>query len=227
MLGELTGDKRLRSIFDRGLDVHAATAALLFHLKLKGVSELQRAHGKTTNFAVLFGAGAKKISSGTGVSMVEAARILQQWYKSFSSVGPWKADIEEQAMEWGYIANLFGRRRRITITGRNRSAMFRALRQFVNFPIQSGVYDLVMTALTIIGEEMERRKMASKLILQVHDELVADCHPREVDDVAHLFREVMVNINPYLEEMFGFTLEVPLAADVKVGPNWRDQEAYF
>jgi DNA polymerase-1 len=225
MLAELSGDKNLRRVFARGQDIHAATAADIFGKKLSSVTPDERAAGKTINFAIIFGAGAKLVAAKTGMGVREAATLVRRWFKVFPGAAEWKAAIEDEGVDVGWIDNLFGRRRRIIISDPQEQGAYRALRQFVNFPIQSGVYDLVMTSLVAVGEKLHQSSMRSRLLLQIHDELMLETHPKEVDDVAHLVRETM--LHPPLEQMFGIELEVPLGVDVKVGPNWRDQESYF
>lgn len=221
---EMSGDKALTKIFLEGIDPHAEVAARYLNIPLARVTDDQREMGKTTNFSIFYGAGPGRVAEQTGLSYREAERLIQSWFEQFPSVKTYLDQLDREMIDKGYITNLFGRRRRISMLDDVHSwRSQRALRQTHNFPIQSGVFDQLSISLTDIWREMKKSKMKSKFIMQVHDEGVWDGYPDEGEqkELAALIQEKMEHPNT---KPFGVKLTVPLHAEVTCGPNWRDQD---
>lgn len=224
-LAYMSQDKTFMDAYQRGLDIHAITASNLFQKELLSVTEAERDVGKTLNFAILYGAQAKRISRVTGLSPHKAAKFIETWYRSYPGAKDYRDRTRIEVLRNGYVSNPFGRRRRLVVLEPGTYKAERVMRQAVNSPIQSGAADMLNLVMATIQFELIRRKMRSRLILSVHDELGFDCPHEEIDEVVELVYLTMTN--PPTKEQFGFEFNVPLDVDISCGRNWLDQEPYF
>lgn len=233
MLAHMADEPDMKQAFKDGLDIHKFTATKVYNVDWDEVTELQRYISKTINFLTVYGGGPKKLAAEAAeggahkLSMKEAQTIIDDWFAAYPAVKEWQKTVENTLIHEGFVTDLFGQKRRIVILDKQDwRLMGHALRQAVNFPIQCSVYNLVNVALVHVDREMQKRNMKSRLIMQVHDEIIADVHPKEVDELANLVYDCMVDMGE-VRRRFGIQLDVEFKADVSVGPNWYEQVSYF
>jgi DNA polymerase I len=197
------------------LDIHTTTAAKIFKLPLNDIDKTQRMIGKTMNFETLYGQGPHALSRQLKVDYQTARQYILEYFEEFPKVRQWMANILEAGYKNGYVETLWGRRRYIPeLQGHNR--MFRAAgeRAAVNHPVQGTAADMIKKAMVDIGKELEGKE-SCKMILQVHDELLFECDPKELKETAKMVKEKMEN---------ALVLSVPIKVDLKSGPNWGEME---
>jgi len=218
VLAHVAGDDGLRDAFDRGLDIHAATAANVFHVDLADITPDMRRRAKVFNFGVLYGLTAFGLSQREGVDFDEANAFIDAYFEAYPKVQEWRERTVEETRKRGYAETLTGRRRPIPdLYSGNRNIRQAAERIAINMPIQGTASDIIKIAMNNIDRELIARRDAGKLarmVLQVHDELIFELPRAELDDV----REVARRLMPSLE------LAVPLDLDEKLGTSWGDFE---
>ena len=215
LIAELSGDEGMVSAFQQGLDIHTATAARVFDVPLDEVTKEQRRRAKTLNFAIIYGAGATNIAGQLGISRHEAGAIIKQYYDKYDGL---KAYMDEQvriAQENQVVTTLKGRRRYLRDIN-SRSSVQRSLaeRNAVNTPIQGTAADMIKIAMIDIHREFKKRGFKSKMVLQVHDELVFDAHRDEVETITPIIIDLMKNAMP--------DLKVPIVVEVGTGEHWLE-----
>ncbi|MBA4250215.1 MAG: DNA polymerase I [Chlorobiaceae bacterium] len=214
IMASICGDETLIKAFKNGEDIHRSTAALVFGVHPDEVNSDMRRKAKEVNFGILYGIGVFGLKTRLGITQYLAKEIIDNYFKTFSKVDAFIKSSIESAKEKGYAETLIGRRRYL----RNINSKNFAVRQFeervaVNMPIQGTAADMIKIAMIKIHKELERRKTKTKMILQVHDELVFDVHKDELNDMRELIKNLMETALP---------LEVPIAVDTGVGDNWLD-----
>ena len=218
VLAHVAEDPGLREAFDQRLDIHAATAANVFHVDLDEVTADMRRRAKVFNFGVLYGLTAFGLSQREGLDFEEANAFIDAYFEAYPKVQEWRERTVEQTRERGYAETLTGRRRPIPdLYSGNRNIRQAAERIAINMPIQGTASDIIKIAMNRIDEELLQRREAGKLarmVLQVHDELIFELPRSELDDV----REIAHRLMPSIE------LAVPLDLDEKVGTSWGDWE---
>jgi DNA polymerase-1 len=213
LLAHFTGDARLRDAFANQLDVHARTAAELFGVAPEDVDRQQRNVGKTVNFATIYGQGATALGASVGVSRKEAKGFLDRYFDVYSGVRTWLDATIAEAYERGYVETLLGRRRIIReLTSNNPTDRAYGERIAANTPIQGSAADLCKLAMLAIDQRLEA-DFEARMLLQIHDELLFEAPPGEVDAVIAMVREQMENVWP--------ALTVPLVVDVGHGESWE------
>jgi DNA polymerase I-like protein with 3'-5' exonuclease and polymerase domains len=215
IMAHLADDPGLKKAFQEGLDIHTTTAAKIFKLPLEEIDKTQRMIGKTMNFATLYGQGPHALSRQLKVDYQTARQYIQEYFEEFPKVREWMANILEVGYKNGYVETLWGRRRYIPeLQVQNR--MFRAAgeRAAVNHPVQGTAADMIKKAMVNIGKELEG-KDSCKMILQVHDELLFECTPKELEETAKMVKYKMEN---------ALELSVPVKVDLKSGLNWGEME---
>ena len=215
-LAHLSGDEELVRAFRNDDDIHAATAARLFNVPLERVTKDQRRAAKTINFGVIYGMSEYGLQQATEFSREEAARFIEQYFEKYPGVRKYLDETKQQARRQGYVETLLGRRRFIPdINAANRQVREAAERMAINMPVQGTSADIIKVAMINLHREMKQRKLASKMLLQVHDELVFEVPDAEMDEMRRLVPDVMCS---------AVALSVPVKVDAKAGPNWSEMQ---
>lgn len=217
VLAHVSKDPELLDAFAKDQDVHARTAAAVYGIPLEEVTKEQRGVAKTVNFGLIYGQSAFGLAGQTGLDFDEAERFIARYFERYPGVQRWLDQTRALAHEQGYVETLLGRRRYFpelqttqrALAGRRAAAE----RQAINAPIQGTAADILKIAMIRLDQELTRRKLAARMVLQVHDELVLELPKPELDEVSALTREVM-------EE--AYTLDIPLKVDAEVGENWLE-----
>ncbi len=214
LLAAICKDEALMKAFKSGDDIHRSTAALVFMVDPKDVTPDMRRKAKEVNFGILYGIGPFGLKTRLGIPQSHAKDIIELYFKTFKNVRSYMSDSVKKAQEKGYAETLLGRRRFL----RNINSNNRVVRQFeervaINMPIQGTAADMIKLAMIKIHNELEKRKAKTKMVLQVHDELLFDAHKDEVDDLRPLIKEIMETAMP---------VDVPIVVDTGVGDNWLD-----
>lgn len=214
LLAHLSGDPLLVQAFQQGGDIHRQTAALIFEVALEDVTPEMRAQAKTINFATIYGQGAFALAKQLDISQAEAKEFITEYFVRFAGVRAYLDTQVELARKQGYVETMFGRRRYIPdIKTKNFNIRSFAERTAQNTPLQGSAADLIKIAMRNIHQGIRQDGMQTRMILQVHDELVLEAPESEAVPVGERVREAMES---------AATLAVPLVADVGVGMNWLD-----
>lgn len=217
-LAHISGDEMLIDTFRRNIDIHARTAAEIFNVPLERVDEDLRRRAKAVNFGIIYGISDFGLARDTGVSRKEAARYIQEYLDSYPGVRQYMEDIVAFGIEYGYVETVLGRRRYLPdLRARNKTVQAFARRMALNTPIQGTSADIIKLAMIKVVNELRARNLKSRLLLQVHDELVLEVWRDELDEVAALLKDCMEN---------AYTLKVPLIASMKLGTNWYDMQSW-
>ena len=214
LLAHLSRDPAFVEAFQAGGDIHRQTAALIFEVPLSDVTGTMRARAKTINFATIYGQGAHALSRQLSIEHAEAKEFITRYFERFQGVRNYLDSMVAFARENGYVQTIFGRRRYIPEL-RERNFNIRAFGERVaaNSPIQGSAADLIKIAMIRIDDALKSRKLQSKMLLQVHDELVFEAIPSELDQVKELVKYEMEH---------AAELSVPLVVDLGVGKNWLE-----
>ena len=200
--------------FENNEDIHSSTAALVFNTKIKNVTSMQRTNAKTVNFGIIYGVSAFGLSNQTNLSRKEAKELIETYYNKYPKLKKYIASQISFAREKGYVETLLGRRRYLKdINSRNSIVRGGAERNAINAPIQGSAADIIKISMINIQSKLIKRKFQSKMLLQVHDELVFDVFKPELNDVITLVKDEMEN---------AFILKVPLIVDIDYGENWLE-----
>jgi len=214
ILAHLSGDPAFVEAFRRGVDIHRQTAALVFDVLPDEVTPQMRAAAKTINFATIYGIGPFALSRQLGTSVAEARRFIEAYFKRFPGVRRYLDEQIEHAREHGYVETLSGRRRYIPeIHSDNFSVRQFGERAATNAPVQGTAADIIKLAMIDIHSALEASRAKTRMLLQVHDELVFEVPREELDEIRDLVREKMEN---------AFRLDVPLVVEIGVGENWYE-----
>jgi DNA polymerase I len=214
LMAHLSGDPAFIEAFRQGGDIHRQTAALIFNLPLDQVTSEMRARAKTINFATIYGQGPFALSRQLGIAQDDARTFIARYFERFAGVRAFLDRMIRLAREQGYVETLFKRRRYIPeIKDRNFNMRAYGERNAQNSPLQGSAADLIKLAMVRIHAALAGRRLRSRMLLQVHDELVFEVPPDEIEPMRTLVREHMENV---------VELEVPLVVDIGVGPNWLD-----
>ena len=214
IIAHMSGDQNMQEAFRHGLDIHAATAAKVFNVDIAAVTRDQRSRAKAVNFGIAYGQGAYGLSQGLGIPRAEAKQIIDDYFAQFPGVRSYMDEMIGFCRTNGYIRTLLGRRRYLPdITSANNTVRAQAERIAINAPMQGTAADIIKVAMVNIQRELKQRRMKSKLLLQVHDELVFDAHGSETDDLKALVKDRMEG---------AFPLAVPLVVDIGMGKNWLE-----
>jgi DNA polymerase-1 len=214
LLAHLSHDPAFVEAFQAGGDIHRQTAALIFEVPLDEVTSTMRSRAKTINFATIYGQGAHALSRQLGIEHAEAKEFIARYFERFQGVRNYLDSMVAFAREHGYVQTIFGRRRYIPEL-RERNFNIRAFGERIaaNSPIQGSAADLIKIAMIRIDGALKTRQLQSKMLLQVHDELVFEVIPSELDQVQELVKYEMEH---------AAELSVPLVVDLGVGKNWLE-----
>ncbi|MBO4729834.1 MAG: DNA polymerase I, partial [Spirochaetaceae bacterium] len=212
LLAHLSGDKNLQKAFNEGVDVHKATASLIFGVAPEQVTPEQRRTAKTINFGVMYGMSAFRLSNELGISRTTAKEFIDSYFATYSGIQDFIRAVIEKCEASGYVETIFKRKRFIrTINAKNKTEKSAAERMAVNTPIQGSAADIVKKAMIAVQNEIEAQKLKAKLLLQVHDELILECPLEECETVKTLLKTKMESVAK---------LNVPLKVSVESGENW-------
>ncbi|MFC2002343.1 DNA polymerase I [Chloroflexota bacterium] len=216
VLAHLSQDESLLWAFHQDEDIHAATAAQLFGVDASQVTPDMRRLAKTVNFGVIYGMSDYGLEQATELSREEAARFIAAYFEKYPGVRRYIEDTKEQARKQGYVQTLLGRRRRIPeISSSNRQVREAAERMAINMPVQGTSADIIKVAMINLDRQMVRRRLKSKMLLQVHDDLLLEVPEGELEEIRRLVSEIMSS---------ALELRVPLRVDIKEGRNWGEME---
>lgn len=213
VMAHVSADDNLRKAFEHGDDIHRATAAEVFGVAIADVSSEQRRAAKAINFGLIYGMGEFGLASNLGITRDAARAYIDRYFARYPGVARYMEETKLKARELGYVETVFGRRLWLPdIKGAKGPRQAGAERAAINAPMQGTAADLIKMAMVAVQQWLEKEGMASKLVMQVHDELVLDVASDEVDVVAKALPGLMCNVAQ---------LSVPLVAEVGVGENWE------
>jgi DNA polymerase-1 len=214
IMAELSGDAGLREAFIQGEDIHTATAARVFGVEKLDVTREMRSKAKMVNFGIIYGISAFGLAQRLGIPRSEATVIIEQYRANYPGVQDYLDSTIEFAQKHEYVETITGRRRYIRdINARNHMVRSGAERNAINAPIQGTAADMIKIAMISIQELLEERDAKTKLLLQVHDELVFDLYPNEAEDLIPLIEENMKSAIP---------MEIPILVESGTGKNWLE-----
>lgn len=214
IVASFSKDESMIEAFKSGRDIHATTASKVFKVPVEQVEPAMRRKAKEVNFGIIYGISAFGLAQNLAISRTEAKEIIDAYFEEFPSVKSYMDNTINDAREKGYAATILGRRRYLRdINSRNMTVRGFAERNAINAPIQGTAADIIKIAMINIHRWMIEENLQSKMILQVHDELVFDAHNDEVDLLKEKIPELMKN---------AITLEVPLEVEVGIGRNWLE-----
>ncbi|HUZ69726.1 MAG TPA: DNA polymerase I [Candidatus Saccharimonadales bacterium] len=214
VLAHVTGEAELIAAFQRGEDIHRRTAAEVYSVAPEDVTADMRRIAKVVNFGVVYGLSDFGLARDTGMSREDAHTFIDAYFTNFPAVTHYLEQVRNHAREYGWVETFIGRRRYIAdIRAANRQLRFAAERMAVNMPIQGGAADIMKQAMILVHEALHDAGLRSRMLLQVHDELLLEAPAEEIDTLIPLLRERMGAAE---------ALKVPLEVDVKVGDNWGD-----
>ncbi len=214
MLAHYSGDEVLRQAFAEGKDIHRVVAAEIAGIDEDEVTREQRQAAKAVNFGIIYGQTAHGLSQTTDMNRPQAQLFIDSYFEQFPRVREWIDDAIAQAREAGYVKTMLGRRREIPdLNSSNKANQARAEREAVNTIIQGSAADLVKTAMVNLHAAMKHKTPRARMLLQIHDELVFECPPEEIEILRELVRAEMEHALP---------LAVPLLVDMGVGRNWLE-----
>jgi DNA polymerase-1 len=214
ILAQITGDEQLREAFAKNEDVHRHTAGLLFGCGQEEVTEEMRRKAKTINFGVIYGMGQNALAEQLGISREDARAFIDQYFRTYGGVKAWREACLEQAREKGYVTTLLNRRRYLReIRSENAGSRALAERTAVNTPIQGTAADIIKVAMIRVFRRLGKAGLKTRMLLQVHDELVFEVPEAEAEAVKPLIREEMEGVMP---------LAVPMRVELALGRNWSE-----
>jgi DNA polymerase I len=215
LIAEISQDAAMLDAFQKNLDIHTATAAGVYGVPIEEVTSDQRRAAKTVNFSIIYGAGATNLSNQLGLKRTEAKELIENYFKRYSGLSTYMTEIVESCRKNGYVETLMGRRRYLRdIDSRNALARSNAERVAINTPIQGSAADLIKMAMILINKDFRQMNLRTRMILQVHDELIFDVYAPELDVVKPLILDRMSNAMP--------GLKVPILVEAGVGANWLE-----
>ena len=213
LIAEISKDETMLEAFSSGNDFHKATASKVYGVPLEEVSADQRRNAKTVNFSIIYGAGSTNLSKQLGIKRTEAKELIENYFKQFQGLKRYMDESVNLAREQGYVSTLLGRKRILRdINSRNNLARSNAERMAINTPIQGTAADMIKLAMIDIDRAMTEANVKSKMILQVHDELVFDIYKPELEQMKVLIEDKMKNAIP--------SLSVPILVEIGTGDNW-------
>lgn len=216
LMAHFSGDARLVQAFHRGQDIHAATAAELFGIDINDVTADMRRLAKTVNFGLMYGMQAFGLARDTGMSRQEAQRFIDTYMARLPGVWHYLDETKREAIDKGYVSTLYGRRRYAPdIVSSNGSRRLAAERMAINMPLQGTAADIMKIAMIRVHDALRQRGLRTRMLLQVHDELVIEVPKSELKEVAELVTDIMENV---------VLLRVPLQVELAAGKNWGELE---
>ncbi len=214
IIAALSEEETMMNAFKNGEDIHASTASKVFNVDIKDVTREQRSNAKTVNFGIIYGVSAFGLSNQTDLSRSEAKELIDTYYETYPKLKAYMSSQVDFAREHGYVETVLNRRRYLKdINSRNAMVRSGAERNAVNAPIQGSAADIIKIAMINIHNRLQKEKLKSKMLLQVHDELVFDVPKDELEIIKPIIKFEMEN---------AFKMSVPLDVEVGVGYNWLE-----
>ena len=214
IIAALSGEENMILAFKNNEDIHKSTAAKVFNVALEEVTKEQRSNAKTVNFGIIYGVSAFGLSNQTSLSRKESADLIDAYYKTYPKLKSYMQDQVDFARENGYVQTVLGRRRYLKdINSANMMVKSGAERNAVNAPIQGSAADIIKIAMINIHKKLSTENWKSKMLLQVHDELVFDVHNSELEKIKPMIQHEMEN---------AFKMDVPLDVELGIGKNWLE-----
>ena len=214
IIAALSGEENMIKAFQNNEDIHRSTAAKVFNVPLEEVTKEQRSNAKTVNFGIIYGVSAFGLSNQTNLSRKESAELIDAYYATYPKLKSYMQNQVDFARENGYVQTVLGRRRYLKdINSANQMVRSGAERNAVNAPIQGSAADIIKIAMINIYNRLTSENWKSKMLLQVHDELVFDVHYSELEKIQPMIKHEMEN---------AFKLDVPLEVEIGVGKNWLE-----
>lgn len=213
LIAELSKDEVMLAAFNNGEDIHSTTASKVFDVPLEDVTRAMRSNAKVVNFGIIYGVSAFGLSQQTDMSRTESKQIIEAYFETYPGIKTYMDKSIAFAREHGYVETIMGRKRILKdIISQNAIVRGHAERNAINTPIQGSAADMIKIAMINVFEEMKTRKLKSKMLLQVHDELVFDIYKPELEEMKALIKNKMENAIP--------NLSVPIIAEMGEGANW-------
>lgn len=214
LLAHISGDETMREAFLSGEDFHTITASNVFGVPVSEITPLLRSRAKAVNFGIVYGISAFSLSQDIGVWPKEAQAYMDAYLEKYHGVRDYMENIVEQAKENGYVSTIYGRRRELPeLKSSNFNLRSFGERVALNMPIQGTAADIIKIAMVNVYNRLKAEKLKAKLVLQIHDELIVECHAYEAEKVSALLKEEMEN---------AAKLTVPLTSDVNIGSSWAE-----
>ncbi len=214
IIAALSQEETMMEAFKNGEDIHASTASKVFDVPLEEVTREQRSNAKTVNFGIIYGVSAFGLSNQTDMSRGEAKELIDAYYDTYPKLRHYMSEQVNFARENGYVETVMGRRRYLNaINGSNAIVRGAAERNAVNAPIQGSAADIIKIAMINIHKKLEEGNFKTKMLLQVHDELVFDVHKDELEEMKTMIKYEMEN---------AYLMDVPLDVEVGIGQNWLE-----
>jgi len=214
IMASICGDEGMSEAFKKGEDIHRSTAALVFMVSPEDVTDDMRRKAKEVNFGILYGIGPFGLKTRLGITQAHAKEIIETYFNTFKRVKEFMNNSVTSAKDKGFAETILGRRRYLrNINSNNRVVSQAEERIAINMPIQGSAADMIKIAMINIHKELQKRKIKTKMVLQVHDELLFDAHKDEVDELKPVIKKLMESALP---------LNVPVIVDVGTGNNWLD-----
>ena len=214
VLAHCSGDKELIQAYREARDIHRITASQVFHTPFDEVTDLQRRNAKAVNFGIVYGISSFGLSQDLSITRKEAAEYIERYFETYPGIKTFLDDTVAHAKEQGYVVTLFGRRRPVPeLSSSNFMQRQFGERVAMNSPIQGTAADIIKIAMIAVDKELTKRKMKSRLVLQVHDELLVEAWKEELEEVQAILKECMEN---------AAALDVPLDIDMHTGQSWYE-----
>ncbi|WP_134394669.1 DNA polymerase I [Flavobacterium psychrophilum] len=214
IIAALSGEENMIAAFQNNQDIHKSTAAKVFNVALEDVTKEQRSNAKTVNFGIIYGVSAFGLSNQTSLSRKESAELIDAYYATYPKLKSYMSNQVDFARENGYVQTVLGRRRYLKdINSANMMVKSGAERNAVNAPIQGSAADIIKIAMINIHKKLTQENWQSKMLLQVHDELVFDVHNSELEKIQPMIKYEMEN---------AFKIDVPLDVEIGIGKNWLE-----
>lgn len=214
VLAHIAGDEKLISAFKEDMDIHTKTAMEVFHVESDEVTSNMRRHAKAVNFGIVYGISDYGLSQSLGITRKEAGQFIDRYLESYPGVKDYMEEIVQDAKQKGFVSTLMHRRRYLPeITSRNFNMRSFAERTAMNTPIQGSAADIIKKAMIEMADRLKKEKLKTRLLLQVHDELIFEAPKEEVEQLKLIVPDVMEH---------AIELKVPLKVDYSYGPTWFD-----
>lgn len=217
LLAHCSGDEHLIHAFKSGEDIHAQTAAKIFEVPLKDVTKEMRVRAKAVNFGIVYGQTKYGLAGALGISNAEAQTFIDKYFETYPKVKEYMDNSIQEAYRYGYAKTMYGRKRYLLdeLLSSNHNIKEFAQRAAINTPLQGAASDLIKLAMIDLDKKLNAKNMKSKMIMQVHDELILETYKDELDEIKTLVQEAMELNQP---------LKVPLVVDIAYGSSWMEEE---
>lgn len=214
VLAHISKDPKMIYAFNHNEDIHQKTASEVFHVPIEEVSSLLRYRAKAVNFGIVYGISDYGLSKDLDISRKEAKEYIDKYLENYSFVKQYMTDIVEEGKEKGYVETILHRRRYVPeLNAKNFNVKSFGERIAMNTPIQGSAADIIKMAMVRVYNEFKERELKSRLILQVHDELIIETHNEEIEEVQNLMKDIMEK---------SISLDVPIKVDIKLGDSWYE-----